>query len=110
MLTEFAMLQVFEGVRETAFELHQAAREDRARVRHSNSSSDSPSAAPTWWGFRGLLRQMTPTAIRPIVIGSQATIQVLAGMKNQLRPEDHQEELDKWRQRQDARSSQRRRR
>ncbi|CAD5224874.1 unnamed protein product [Bursaphelenchus xylophilus] len=96
---------VYEGVRETAFELSQAAKEDRARVRHSTSSTES--ASHSLWGFRGLLRQMTPTAIRPIVITSQATVQLLAGMKNQLKPEDHQEELGKWRQRN---TSQKRRR
>ncbi|CAD5218348.1 unnamed protein product [Bursaphelenchus okinawaensis] len=88
---------VYQGVRETAFELTQAAKEDRARVRHSTNSTDS--GGPTFWGFRGLLRQMTPTAIRPFVISSQAAVQVLAGMKNQLKPEDHKEELGKWRQR-----------
>lgn len=95
------------GVAETAYELSQAAKDDRQRIRkNSGQNNDAPHH---WWGFRGLLRQMTPTAIRPIVIGSQATIQVLAGMKNQLRPDDHQEEMDKWRQKRDSRHGSERR-
>jgi autophagy-related protein 2 len=75
---------VREGVRDTAQCIHNATQEDRAAGAH--------------WGFRGLLRQATPTAIRPIVIASQATIQVLGGLKSQLRPEDHREQLEKYKQ------------
>jgi len=73
-----------KGVRETAHSLQTAAQEDRA-------------SGGGQWGLRGLLRAATPTAIRPIVIASQATVQVLGGLKSQLKPEDHREELEKWR-------------
>ncbi|KAI1732177.1 autophagy-related protein 2 like protein B [Ditylenchus destructor] len=75
---------VREGVWDTAQTLQAAAQEDRA----CGSSN---------WGIRGILRHATPTAIKPIVIASQATVHVLGGLKNQLRPDDHREELDKWR-------------
>uniref|UniRef100_A0A914GZH6 Autophagy-related protein 2 n=1 Tax=Globodera rostochiensis TaxID=31243 RepID=A0A914GZH6_GLORO len=73
---------VREGVMDTAQTLQAAAAEDRALG---------------GWGM-GVLRHMTPSAIKPFVIASKATSQVLGGLKNQLKPEDYREELRKWRQ------------
>lgn len=72
----------FQGVRDTSDNLQNALQEDRASGH---------------WPIRGLLRQATPAIIRPIVIASQATVQVLSGVKNQIKPEDRREELEKWR-------------
>uniref|UniRef100_A0A914VF89 Autophagy-related protein 2 n=1 Tax=Plectus sambesii TaxID=2011161 RepID=A0A914VF89_9BILA len=74
---------VREGVVDTAEVLHLAAQEDRAQGR---------------WPLRGLLRQATPTVLRPIVVASRATGHVLGGLRSQLRPDTHREELEKWRQ------------
>lgn len=35
-------------------------------------------------------------AVKPIVIATQATMQVLGGIKSQLRPDSHREEVEKW--------------
>lgn len=68
---------------DTAEVLHLAAQEDRAQGR---------------WPLRGLLRQATPTVLRPIVVASRATGHVLGGLRSQLRPDTHREEREKWRQ------------
>uniref|UniRef100_A0A915BPE2 Autophagy-related protein 2 n=2 Tax=Parascaris univalens TaxID=6257 RepID=A0A915BPE2_PARUN len=74
---------VKEGMSDTAQVLQLAAQEDRAEGH---------------WPLRGLLRQATPAIIRPIVVASKATIHVLGGLKSQLKPDSHREEMDKWRQ------------
>lgn len=48
------------------------------------------------WPIRGILRNATPMAVKPIVIATQATMHVLGGIKSQLRPDSHREEIDKW--------------
>jgi len=72
---------VREGVMDTAQTLHAAVEEDREYGQ---------------WGM-GIIRHITPSAIKPIVIASKATVQVLDGLKNQLKPNDYKEELKKWR-------------
>ena len=72
---------VREGFVDTAQTWQNAAEQDRAQG---------------GWGM-GILRQITPTALRPIVVASKATSHVLGGLKNQLRPEEHKEEMRKWR-------------
>lgn len=44
------------------------------------------------------MRQILPTVTRTAVVTAKATNQVLSGFKNQLKPDEHQEELHKWRQ------------
>ncbi|KAL3071887.1 hypothetical protein niasHT_031078 [Heterodera trifolii] len=73
---------VREGVLDTAQTLQAAAAEDRALGGLG----------------MGVLRHMTPSAIKPFVIASKATSLVLGGLKNQLKPEDYREEMRKWRQ------------
>ena len=53
--------------------------------------------AKSRWPLRGILRQATPSVLRPVVAASKATGHVLFGLKNQLKPESRQEEKDKWR-------------
>lgn len=45
----------------------------------------------------GVLRQIPPTIIKPIIIASEATNNVLGGMKNQLVPDARQEANQKFR-------------
>jgi autophagy-related protein 2 len=49
------------------------------------------------WPLRVALRNVTPTVIRPIVVASRATNHVLGGLRSQLLPDTHREELEKWR-------------
>ncbi|CAK5091601.1 unnamed protein product [Meloidogyne enterolobii] len=72
---------VKEGLSDTAQTLQTAAEQDRARG---------------GWGV-GILRHIAPTAVRPIVIATKATVHMLGGLKNQLKPEEHREEMRKWR-------------
>nr|XP_022914053.1 autophagy-related protein 2 homolog B isoform X1 [Onthophagus taurus] len=44
----------------------------------------------------GILRQIPPTIIQPIIIASNATNNVLGGMRCQLAPDIRQEVIDKW--------------
>jgi len=73
---------VCEGVSDTAQVLQAAAVDDRAGGH---------------WPLRGLLRQATPTVLRPIVVASRATGQLLSGLSSQLQPDSRREERDKWR-------------
>lgn len=72
---------VKKGLSDTAQTLQTAAEQDRARG---------------GWGV-GILRHVAPTAVRPIVIATKATVHMLGGLKNQLKPEEHREEMRKWR-------------
>uniref|UniRef100_A0A8D8U0S0 Autophagy-related protein 2 n=3 Tax=Cacopsylla melanoneura TaxID=428564 RepID=A0A8D8U0S0_9HEMI len=46
----------------------------------------------------GVLRQIPPTAIKPIILASKATSNVLGGVKSQLVPDARKEAAHKWRQ------------
>jgi autophagy-related protein 2 len=81
---------VYEGVVDSAQTLQQATQEDRAHGQ---------------WPIRGFLRHATPMAVKPIVIASQATMQVLVGIKSHLRPDRHREELDKFRQKEASKNT-----
>uniref|UniRef100_A0A1I8AS57 Autophagy-related protein 2 n=1 Tax=Steinernema glaseri TaxID=37863 RepID=A0A1I8AS57_9BILA len=48
-------------------------------------------------GFLRLRRLVTSVLVRPVVYGSQAAVQLLGGLQCQLQPEQHKEELSKWR-------------
>lgn len=45
----------------------------------------------------GVLRQIPPTFIKPIIIASEATSNVLGGMRSQLVPDARREANEKWR-------------
>ncbi|XP_054715680.1 autophagy-related protein 2 homolog B-like [Uloborus diversus] len=45
----------------------------------------------------GVLRQIPPTIFKPIILGSEATNYVLGGVRHQLLPDAHQEDIHKWR-------------
>ena len=44
----------------------------------------------------GVLRQLPPTIVQPVIIATEATSSVLGGMRNQLRPDKKREEEKKW--------------
>ncbi|XP_037072369.1 LOW QUALITY PROTEIN: autophagy-related protein 2 homolog A-like [Pollicipes pollicipes] len=44
----------------------------------------------------GVLRQIPPTVVKPLLLVSEATSNVLGGMRNQLAPDARREAIDKW--------------
>ncbi|CAB1330898.1 unnamed protein product, partial [Coregonus sp. 'balchen'] len=46
----------------------------------------------------GVLRQLPPAVVKPLIMATEATSNVLGGMRNQIHPDAHQEESQKWRQ------------
>lgn len=44
----------------------------------------------------GVLRQIPPTMLQPVIIATEATSNILGGMRNQLRPDKKREDEDKW--------------
>ncbi|XP_024917190.1 autophagy-related protein 2 homolog B isoform X3 [Cynoglossus semilaevis] len=46
----------------------------------------------------GVLRQLPPAVIKPLIMATEATSNVLDGMRNQIHPDARQEETQKWRQ------------
>lgn len=49
----------------------------------------------------GVLRQIPPTFVKPIIIASEATNNVLGGVQSQLVPDARQEANQKWRRNED---------
>ncbi|KAG8449121.1 hypothetical protein GDO86_015975 [Hymenochirus boettgeri] len=45
----------------------------------------------------GVLRQIPPTVVKPLIVATEATSNVLGGMRNQIRPDVREEESQKWR-------------
>lgn len=45
----------------------------------------------------GVLRQLPPTVVRPLIVATEATSNLLGGMRNQIRPDARKEEALKWR-------------
>lgn len=45
----------------------------------------------------GVLRQIPPTALTPIILASQATCNVLQGVRCQIAPDARVEAMQKWR-------------
>ncbi|MEE6521576.1 hypothetical protein FKM82_019841 [Ascaphus truei] len=45
----------------------------------------------------GVLRQIPPTVVKPFIVATEATSNLLGGMRNQIRPDAHKEESQKWR-------------
>lgn len=48
-----------------------------------------------------VLRQIPPTAVSPLVLATQATSNVLGGVKNQLIPDARIEAKEKWKDEED---------
>ncbi|XP_031435892.1 autophagy-related protein 2 homolog B [Clupea harengus] len=45
----------------------------------------------------GVLRQLPPAVVKPLIVATEATSNVLGGMRNQIQPDARQEETQKWR-------------
>ncbi len=45
----------------------------------------------------GVLRQLPPAVVKPFIVATEATSNVLGGMRNQIHPDARQEESQKWR-------------
>lgn len=45
----------------------------------------------------GVLRQIPPTVVRPLIVASEATSNLLGGMRNQIKPDARKEDFLKWR-------------
>ena len=77
---DMARITIQKAVYDTAREWRDTARNDRARI-----AEDPHHAYGNFWNFRGLLRQIIPTIVRPMVVGAEATGQAIGGLKSQLR-------------------------
>ncbi|XP_066575184.1 autophagy-related protein 2 homolog A [Amia ocellicauda] len=45
----------------------------------------------------GVLRQIPPTVVRPLIVATEATSNLLGGMRNQIKPDARKEDFLKWR-------------
>ncbi|XP_069752323.1 autophagy-related protein 2 homolog A [Narcine bancroftii] len=45
----------------------------------------------------GVLRQIPPTVVKPLIVASEATSNLLGGMRNQIKPDARKEDSLKWR-------------
>ena len=46
----------------------------------------------------GVIRQIPPTIVKPLILATEATSNVLGGAMNQLAPDKRKEALEKWKQ------------
>nr|XP_045593817.1 autophagy-related protein 2 homolog B-like isoform X2 [Procambarus clarkii] len=74
---------VRDGIGETASAIVQAATQEH---QHKGVSG----------AIGGVLRQIPPTVMQPIILASEAAGTVIGGMKNQLVPDARKEAADKW--------------
>ncbi|XP_072387744.1 autophagy-related protein 2 homolog A isoform X1 [Diabrotica undecimpunctata] len=79
-----AILLVKEGIGETADNIVQVAAQEKEQKGYSGAVG-------------GVLRQIPPTILKPIIIASEATSNVLGGMRSQLVPDARREANQKWR-------------
>ncbi|XP_076284575.1 autophagy-related 2 isoform X1 [Lasioglossum baleicum] len=76
---------VKEGLGETANQLVRVASEEHEQKGVSGAVG-------------GVLRQIPPTVVKPIILATEATSNVLGGMQSQLVPDARREAAQKWRQ------------
>uniref|UniRef100_A0A8D0C9M2 Autophagy related 2B n=1 Tax=Salvator merianae TaxID=96440 RepID=A0A8D0C9M2_SALMN len=75
---------VKEGITDTAHTIYETAARE-----HENRGVTG--------AVGGVLRQIPPTVVKPLIVATEATSNVLGGMRNQIRPDVRQEESQKWR-------------
>ncbi|XP_066484805.1 autophagy-related protein 2 homolog B isoform X2 [Tiliqua scincoides] len=75
---------VKEGITDTAHTIYETAARE-----HENRGVTG--------AVGGILRQIPPTVVKPLIVATEATSNVLGGMRNQIRPDVRQEESQKWR-------------
>lgn len=44
----------------------------------------------------GVVKQIPPSILGPVIIATDATSHVLSGLRNQLHPDAHREDVEKW--------------
>ena len=81
MFNAFAIIQ--EGMEETARTVIQNVIDDHGRRGFSGAVG-------------GIIRQVPSNLVRPVILATTATSNVLEGVKNQVAPETRKEEFDKW--------------
>ncbi|KAK5648479.1 hypothetical protein RI129_003371 [Pyrocoelia pectoralis] len=79
-----AYMLVKEGIGETADNLVRVASHEHEQKGYSGAVG-------------GVLRQIPPTVVKPIIIATEATSNVLGGMQSQLVPDARREAKQKWR-------------
>ncbi|XP_066992632.2 autophagy-related protein 2 homolog A [Anabrus simplex] len=79
-----AYMLVKEGLGETAQTLVRVASEEHEQKGVSGAVG-------------GVLRQIPPTVVKPIILATEATSNVLGGMRSQLVPDARREAVEKWR-------------
>ncbi|XP_058807955.1 autophagy-related protein 2 homolog B isoform X2 [Phymastichus coffea] len=79
-----AYVLVKEGLGETASQLIRVASEEHEQKGVSGAVG-------------GVLRQIPPTVVKPIILATEATNNVLGGMRSQLVPDARREAVQKWR-------------
>lgn len=45
----------------------------------------------------GVIRQLPPTVVKPLILATEATSNLLGGMRNQILPDAHKDHTLKWR-------------
>ncbi|XP_071501504.1 autophagy-related protein 2 homolog B-like [Diadema antillarum] len=75
---------VREGLGDTATAIMQTAMEEHE---HKGVSG----------AVGGILRQIPPSVIRPLILATEATSSVLGGVRNQMLPDARKEDAEKWR-------------
>ncbi|OXB64313.1 hypothetical protein ASZ78_010697 [Callipepla squamata] len=78
------MVQTIQGITDTAQTIYETAARE-----HENRGVTG--------AVGGVLRQIPPTVVKPFIVATEATSNVLGGMRNQIRPDVRQEESQKWR-------------
>ncbi|XP_069689778.1 autophagy-related protein 2 homolog B isoform X2 [Periplaneta americana] len=79
-----AYMLVKEGIGETAQTIMRVASEEHEQKGMSGAVG-------------GVLRQIPPTVVKPIILATEATSNVLGGMRSQLVPDARREAVEKWR-------------
>nr|CAD7419595.1 unnamed protein product [Timema poppensis] len=79
-----AIMLVREGLGETAQTIVRVASEEHEQKGVSGAVG-------------GVLRQIPPTMVKPIILATEATSNVLGGMRSQLAPDARREAVHKWR-------------
>lgn len=75
---------ILQGLGETATQLVRVASEEHEQKGVSGAVG-------------GVLRQIPPTVVKPIILATEATNNVLGGMRSQLVPDARREAAQKWR-------------
>ena len=76
-------LLVFQGLTQTANNIVRVATEEHEKKGMTGAVG-------------GVLRQIPSTVVKPLILATEATSNVLGGAMNQLAPDKRREALEKW--------------